>query len=260
MEASDAFADGFEFCGSVTDSQRASHAVHDWGDDIFVDTEIEEEALDAPVFGNIAEPYTGVDCGADAFTEDFVAVNFDRSFGAGVDVEDGVEEFGAACSDEASDAEDFSGVEIQRAVVEFSWGVEFFDNEPWVSAVGYGGVMIGADLGFEGLGFDGLVGAVGFVLEGFDSSSDHLFDEGGFVDFADDIGGDELAITEDGDAVAAGEDFAHAVGDIDDGEAFGGKVAGDVHEDGCFGDRQRRGGFVEDDDLGDHGAVGVFVE
>ena len=82
----------------------------------------------------------------------------------------------------------------------------------------------------------GLVGTVGLGFDGFDSAADHLLDEGGFVDVADDIGCNELAVAEDGDAVAAGEDFAHAVGDIDDGEALGGEVAGDVHQYRGLGD------------------------
>ena len=127
LEAVDSFGDGVEFCCSVADSEGIGHGVHDGGKDVLVDAEVEEEALDAAVFGDIAEP--GGHCGADASAENFGVVDDDGALGAGVDVEDGVKEFGASCADEASDTEDFAGVEVEGTVVELSWGGEVVDLE-----------------------------------------------------------------------------------------------------------------------------------
>src|SRR5690606_33110604 len=59
---------------------------------------------------------------------------------------------------------------------------------------------------------------------------------------------DVLAVAQNGDAVAGGEDLAHSMGDVDDGEAAGREVADDLEEALDLGDGEGGGGLIEDND------------
>ncbi|MCY1241251.1 hypothetical protein D9M72_541430 [compost metagenome] len=63
------------------------------------------------------------------------------------------------------------------------------------------------------------------------------------------MGGDILAIADDRDVVAEPHDFFHAVGNVDDGDATAFQPADDLEQDLGFAVAERRGRFVENDDL-----------
>src|SRR5690606_12158659 len=197
-------------------------------------------------FGDV--PDTGTDRGAGVAATNGLAGDADFARGALVEAEDGVEQFRAASADEAADADDLAGTDGKRDVPHAPRRGHAADFEEHLAAGALSGVAARDRLDGGGLaGFlaGGLCGGAGV---GREAAADHLLDEGGLIDGGDVGGGDVTAVAQDGDAVAGGEDLAHAVRHIDDGQAAGGEVADDLQEALDLGDGQRGGGFIEDDD------------
>ena len=74
-----------------------------------------------------------------------------------------------------------------------------------------------------------------------------------FVMSATSPGTVDAAVPQDHEGVADIEDLVEKVGDVDDRLAFVAQTADDAEEDFLFLQAERRGGFVEDHDVGAHG-------
>jgi len=78
----------------------------------------EDKALTFPVFGQEAE--TGIERGGDIAEGEFLAIDPDAAGGLGIKAEDGLGNFTTTRTDEASEAEDFTGAEGEVDIMEFA--------------------------------------------------------------------------------------------------------------------------------------------
>jgi hypothetical protein len=145
----------------------------------------------------------------------------------GVEAENGGGDFAAAGADEAGEAEDFARAQSEADVGEFAGAGKFFDAK-----------NLGAEFAIE-MG--------GARVDDF--ASDHLLDDALGIRGGDGFGGDVFAVAQDGNGVAQAEDFFHAMGDVDDGDAAGFEFFEEREKMFAFADGERTGRLVHDDDF-----------
>ncbi len=189
------------FLGMAEEAEEAE-ALEEGEGEIFAATHHEDESLAFAVFGDEA------DAAAHGFTDaaEFEGFTFenDFTFSAFVEAEEGFSDLAATRADEAGETDDFTGADGERDVAEFTGAGEIFDVEK-EGAVGIGGVL------------REVVG---------DGAADHHLDDLILSTCGPRVGGDVFAeradifsVAEDADGVAEPEDFGHAMGDVDHGDA-----------------------------------------
>ena len=224
-EGGDLLLGGLAFGGAV--DEAGDGVAEEGGEgDVFADGHFGDEAGAAAVFGDEVDAVAdGVLGAGDA---ERVVVEQDFALEHAVDAEEGLGDFGAAGADEAGEAEDFTGGDVEGdGVAGLGGGAEVFDCEA-------GGAGLGCALDVE-------------VAEvATDHEADHVF-VGDLL--AREFAG-VAAVAEGDDAVGDFTDFAEAVGDVDDADAFGAEIFDDGEEAGGFALGEGAGGFVEDEDAG----------
>ena len=149
--------------------------------------------------------------------------------------EQGLEDLGAPGAEEAADAEDLAGVEVE---------VDAVQHAPPAAAAGdvEGEIAGREDDRSDSCGSTRARVAVSRpTMAAISRARRHLGDRGG-----DDV----APVAQHGDAIGERHHLFDAVGDVDDADAFGGELADDAEQALALGGREGGGGLVHDEDAG----------
>lgn len=219
------------FAHDVKQAEGPEEAGEDGDGDIMADTELGQEALLLAVLWK-QDDTLGDRCsgGGEAGRS---AADKDAAGTGGIDAGNGAEYFRPAGAHEAGNAKDFAAADRERDVLEGRRATKVSDLQE-DGARGFG-KRLGCILGGDCLCASG---------------AGHGFDDLAWRGMLNVEDARDLAVAEHGHAVADGEDFLEAMGDVDDGYTGGAEPAEEIEQTLDLAGGDGGGGLVENEDAG----------